>query len=59
MNLTDFEQTPIHRVFEAVKREAARYGVFRSAVRSLASSPRKLWSRPQSGSCRLKTSIRR
>jgi glutamate formiminotransferase len=27
MNLTDFEQTPIARVFEAVKREAARYGV--------------------------------
>ena len=27
MNLTDFEQTPIGRVFEAVKREAARYGV--------------------------------
>src|ERR1700719_3761237 len=27
MNLTDFEQTPIHRVFEFVKREAARYGV--------------------------------
>ncbi len=26
MNLTDFEQTPIARVFEAVKREAARYG---------------------------------
>ena len=26
MNLTDFEQTPIHRVFEFVKREAARYG---------------------------------
>jgi len=26
MNLTDFEQTPIHRVFEAVRREAARYG---------------------------------
>src|SRR6201993_244977 len=26
MNLTDFEQTPIHRVFETVKREAARYG---------------------------------
>lgn len=32
MNLTDFEQTPIHRVFEMVKREAARYGV--SAVSS-------------------------
>jgi len=27
MNLTDFEQTPIHHAFEMVKREAARYGV--------------------------------
>jgi glutamate formiminotransferase len=27
MNLTDFEQTPLHRVFEAVRREAERYGV--------------------------------
>jgi glutamate formiminotransferase len=27
MNLTNFEKTPIHRVFETVKREAARYGV--------------------------------
>jgi glutamate formiminotransferase/formiminotetrahydrofolate cyclodeaminase len=27
MNLTDFEQTPIHRVFEMVKGEAARHGV--------------------------------
>ena len=27
MNLTDFEQTPIARVFEFVKREAGRYGV--------------------------------
>jgi len=27
MNLTDFEQTAIHRVFEFVKREARRYGV--------------------------------
>lgn len=26
INLTDFEQTPMHRVFETVKREAARYG---------------------------------
>jgi glutamate formiminotransferase / formiminotetrahydrofolate cyclodeaminase len=26
MNLTDFEQTPIHRVFELVRSEAARYG---------------------------------
>ncbi len=27
INMTDFEQTPLHRVFEMVKREAARYGV--------------------------------
>jgi glutamate formiminotransferase len=27
MNLTNFEKTPIFRVFEAVRREAARYGV--------------------------------
>jgi glutamate formiminotransferase / formiminotetrahydrofolate cyclodeaminase len=26
MNLTDFEQTPVHRVFEAVRTEAERYG---------------------------------
>jgi glutamate formiminotransferase len=26
MNLTDFEQTPVHRVFETVRSEAARYG---------------------------------
>ncbi len=26
MNLTDFEQTPVHRVFAFVRREAARYG---------------------------------
>jgi len=27
MNLTDFEQTPVHRAFELVRREAERYGV--------------------------------
>ena len=27
MNLTNFEQTPIHRVFETVRREAERHGV--------------------------------
>jgi glutamate formiminotransferase/formiminotetrahydrofolate cyclodeaminase len=27
MNLTDFHQTPVHRVVETVRREAARYGV--------------------------------
>ena len=27
MNLTNYEKTPVFRVFEAVKREAGRYGV--------------------------------
>jgi len=27
MNLTDYRQTPIHRVVEMIRREAARYGV--------------------------------
>jgi formiminotetrahydrofolate cyclodeaminase len=27
INLTDFEQTPMHRVYQMVKREAQRYGV--------------------------------
>ncbi len=27
INMTDFEQTPLHRVFEMVEREARRYGV--------------------------------
>jgi glutamate formiminotransferase len=26
INLTDYEQTPMHRVYEIVKREAERYG---------------------------------
>ena len=27
-NLTDFEQTPMHRVYDLIKREAERYGAF-------------------------------
>ncbi|MCK4299543.1 MAG: glutamate formimidoyltransferase, partial [Planctomycetes bacterium] len=27
MNLTDYRQTPVHRVVEMIRREAARYGV--------------------------------
>ncbi len=27
MNLTSYQRTPVHRVFELIKREAARYGV--------------------------------
>jgi glutamate formiminotransferase / formiminotetrahydrofolate cyclodeaminase len=41
MNLTDFEQTPIHRVFEFVKREAARYGVLPVASEIVGLIPKK------------------
>jgi len=41
MNLTDFEQTPIHRVFEFVKREAARYGVFPVSSEIVGLIPKK------------------
>jgi len=41
MNLTDFEQTPIHRVFEMVKREAARYGVIPLSCEIVGLIPKK------------------
>src|ERR1700726_449160 len=41
MNLTDFEQTPIHRVFEMVKREAARYGVTPASSEIVGLIPKK------------------
>jgi len=41
MNLTDFEQTPIHRVFELVKREAARYGVMPVSSEIIGLIPQK------------------
>jgi glutamate formiminotransferase/formiminotetrahydrofolate cyclodeaminase len=41
MNLTDFEQTPIHRVFETVKREAARYGVIPLSSEIVGLVPKK------------------
>src|SRR5271163_1098431 len=41
MNLTDFEQTPVHRVFEVVKREAARYGVAPVSSEIVGLIPRK------------------
>src|ERR1700738_2688688 len=40
-NLTDFEQTPIHRVFEFVKREAARYGVIPVSSEIVGLIPKK------------------
>ncbi|HTT24255.1 MAG TPA: glutamate formimidoyltransferase [Candidatus Sulfotelmatobacter sp.] len=41
MNLTDFEQTPIHRVFELVKRETARYGVMPVSSEIVGLIPKK------------------
>ena len=41
MNLTDFEQTPIARVFEYVKREAARYGVMPVSSEIVGLIPKK------------------
>jgi glutamate formiminotransferase/formiminotetrahydrofolate cyclodeaminase len=41
MNLTDFEQTPVHRVFELVKSEAARYGVAPSSSEIVGLIPKK------------------
>ena len=41
MNLTDFEQTPIARVFEVVKREAARYGVLPAFSEIVGLIPKK------------------
>jgi glutamate formiminotransferase / formiminotetrahydrofolate cyclodeaminase len=41
MNLTDFEQTPIHRVYELVSREAERYGVSPSSSEIVGLIPKK------------------
>jgi glutamate formiminotransferase/formiminotetrahydrofolate cyclodeaminase len=41
MNLTDFEQTPVHRVFEMVKREAARYGAMPVSSEIVGLIPKK------------------
>ena len=41
MNLTDFEQTPVHRAFEAVRSEAARYGVTPQSSEIVGLIPKK------------------
>ncbi|MCC7499838.1 MAG: glutamate formimidoyltransferase [Bryobacterales bacterium] len=41
MNLTDFEQTPVHRVFEAVRSEATRYGVTITGSEIIGLIPKK------------------
>jgi glutamate formiminotransferase / formiminotetrahydrofolate cyclodeaminase len=45
MNLTDFEQTPIHRVFEMVRREAAVYGVVPVSSEIVGLIPKKALER--------------
>jgi glutamate formiminotransferase len=41
LNLTDFEQTPIARVFELIRREAARYGVMPVSSEIIGLIPKK------------------
>src|SRR6266705_11489 len=41
INLTDFEQTPMHRVYEMVKREAERYGVLPAGSEIVGLVPKK------------------
>src|SRR6266852_5845975 len=41
INLTDFEQTPMHRVYEMVKREAERYGVTPAGSEIVGLIPKK------------------
>jgi formiminotetrahydrofolate cyclodeaminase len=41
MNLTDFEQTPIHRVFESVRAEAARWGTAIAGSEIIGLIPKK------------------
>src|SRR5579863_8142591 len=41
INLTDFEQTPLHRVFEMVKREAQRHGCLVTGSEIVGLIPRK------------------
>ena len=41
MNLTDFEQTPLHRVYELVRREAERYGLAPASSEIVGLIPKK------------------
>jgi glutamate formiminotransferase len=56
MNLVRFEKTELHHAFEAVRREAARYGVRWRAARSSASSRRPRSTAARTISYRSKTS---
>ena len=56
INLTDFEQTPMHLVFEAVRREAERYGVGIVGSEIVGLIPRRPSSSPPNISCASKIS---
>src|SRR6202795_4296634 len=45
INLTDFEQTPMHRVYEMVKREAERYGAIPVGSEIVGLVPKKALER--------------
>jgi len=59
MNLTDFEQTPIARVFEFVKREAARYGVMPVSSEIVGLIPKKALEEAAEWFLQVRTSILR
>ena len=52
MNLTNYEKTPMFRVFEIVKREAARYGVAILESEIIGLVPRPRCSPPRNPTCR-------
>ena len=58
MNLTNYEKTPIFRVFEMVKREAERYGVSILESEIVGLVPSAALSRPPSTTCRSTGSTR-
>jgi len=57
--LTDYEQTPMHRVYEMVKREAERYGAMPVGSEIVGWSRRKPSRWLQIISCSLRTFLRR
>jgi len=59
MNLTDFEQTPIHRVFEMVRREAERHGCAIVGSEIVGLVPRKALEMAADFFLRLETSSSR
>jgi len=59
INLTDFEQTPMHRVYEMVKREAERYGASPVGSEIVGLIPKKAIEMAADFFCNWKTSRQR